>query len=178
MKVSWSKVKRRTRVLLLNIFKLRDLWGRCHPGKAMRFVSFDEKPSWMNNAGLTDTFFQKGSHPNVREGFAQTRERYTIMTGVQSWPGKPKWGMSFKGAPKGQIYKDLQKFHSPDWLRLCTQECGSYRDSDILDFLEWALPDARTSDESIVLMLDWDSSHRTDDVMELVRLKGHVLIFH
>ena len=70
MKVSWSKVKNRTRVLLLNIFRLRDLWRRVHPEKAMRFISFDEKPSWMNNAGLTGTFCQKGSDPNVREDFA------------------------------------------------------------------------------------------------------------
>mgnify|MGYP005725852701 CR=1 FL=1 len=70
MKVSWSKVKRRTRVLLTNIFRLRELWRTVHPGVAMRFISFDEKPSWMNNAGLTGTFCQKGSDPNVREDFA------------------------------------------------------------------------------------------------------------
>ena len=30
LKVSWSKVKRRTRVLLQNIFRLRALWAKCH----------------------------------------------------------------------------------------------------------------------------------------------------
>ena len=40
------------------------------------------------------------------------------------------------------------------------------------------LPNANESKESIVVMLDWFSGHLTDEVAELVRGKGHVLLFH
>ena len=63
LKVSWSKVKRRTKILLSIIFRLRALWELCHPGTPMRFISVDQKTSWFNNAGHTGTFAQKGSPP-------------------------------------------------------------------------------------------------------------------
>ena len=44
--------------------------------------------------------------------------------------------------------------------------------------MPWMLPNANDSKESIVVMLDWFSGHLTDEVAELVRAKGHVLIFH
>ena len=74
LKVSWAKVKRRTRVLLGNIFRLRAFWEICHPGSQPRSISVDQKPSWFNNAGHTGTFAQQGgSQPSVRENFAQPR---------------------------------------------------------------------------------------------------------
>ena len=40
------------------------------------------------------------------------------------------------------------------------------------------LPAAADSSQSIIVMLDWFSGHLTDEVAELVRRKGHVLLFH
>ena len=34
------------------------------------------------------------------------------------------------------------------------------------------------SEERIVVILDWYSGHRTPDVEDVVRRKGHVLLFH
>ena len=61
---------------------------------------------------------------------------------------------------------------------LQVQENGSYRSGDMVEALEWILPDAADSSESIIVLLDWFSAHRSEEVAELVRRKGHVLIFH
>ena len=41
----------------------------------------------------------------------------------------------------------------------------------------WMLPAASESKESIVLLLDRWAGHRTEEVAELVRKQGHVLVF-
>ena len=40
------------------------------------------------------------------------------------------------------------------------------------------LPTANTSEESIIVLLDWFSGHLTDEVAATVSGKGHVLLFH
>ena len=47
-----------------------------------------------------------------------------------------------------------------------------------LPHAKWMLPDAKTPAESVVVMLDWCSGHLTKEVAEVVRRKGHVLLFH
>ena len=58
------------------------------------------------------------------------------------------------------------------------QENGSYRTLDMVEALEWCLPDAADSTESIIVLLDWFSAHRSDEVAAVIRRKGHVLVFH
>ena len=48
----------------------------------------------------------------------------------------------------------------------------------MVEALDWMLPEASGSGESIVVIRDWFSGHLTEEVAELVRSKGHVLIFH
>ena len=185
LKVAWRKVKRRCRVLLGNIFRVRALWDLCHPGLSMRWLSLDQKPSWWNNAGLKGTYAKKGSsQPTVRENFAKTRERYTIFTAVPSWGHEdpllpPKVAVLFKGKRGGRILNGIEGSGvRPDWMMVQVQENGSYRSQDVMDALDWMLPDANNSTESIVIILDWYSGHRTQEVKELIRRKGHVLLFH
>ena len=71
-------------------------------GSEMRLTSFDQKPSWFNNAGRTGS----GSQPSVREDFNGTRERYSILTSVHSWghgipDNPPKYCLLFKAKPNG-----------------------------------------------------------------------------
>ena len=82
LKVPWKRVLSRTRTLMTNLYRRRALWKLVHGDD----VSLDQKPSWFNNAGLLGTHGVRGEPaPNVRENFAQTRERYTIFTVVPSW---------------------------------------------------------------------------------------------
>ena len=52
-KISGVDCLRCLEVMFANIFRLRTLWRLCFGGSVpMRWVSFDQKPSWFNNAGL------------------------------------------------------------------------------------------------------------------------------
>ena len=142
------------------------------------------KPSWFNNAGLTGTFAKKGSTPSVKEIFADTRQRYTILTAVPSWGHTdpaipPKVAVLFKAAPDGSVIQKLRKSSRlKPWMNVQVQKNGSYRSEDVVEALDWMLPNATKPEESIVVLLDWYIGHLTDAVAELVRRKGHVLLFH
>ena len=43
----------------------------------------------------------------------------------------------------------------PPWLKVQVQESGSYREEDVLDMLADILPVAKSTEESIIVMLDW-----------------------
>ena len=88
IKVSMAKAVARMKTKLSNIFRLRRLWKLCFgEGVAMRWVSFDQKPSWFNNAGLRPQYARKGARQiGAKEDHHGTRQRYTVMTTVQSWP--------------------------------------------------------------------------------------------
>ena len=88
MKVSFATALDRIRVMFGNTFRLRRLWERCFGGQTpMRWASFDQKPSWFNNAGLKKLNCRRGaSKVGAKEDHHGTRQRYTIMTSVQSWP--------------------------------------------------------------------------------------------
>ena len=187
LKVAWRKVKNRVFVLLSNMFRLREFWRICHDNKPMRWLSLDQKPSWWNNAGLTGTWAKKGgSQPSVTENFAHTRQRYTILTAVpHGWKmtdhadDVPLVAMLFKGKPNGRILKKLKnnRLLKP-WMKMQVQAEGSYRSEDMVEALDWMLPQARSSDESIIVLLDWFSGHLTEEVAEIIRRKGHVLLHH
>jgi hypothetical protein len=85
----------------------------------------------------------------------------------------------FKGKPGGRILNDLTaNYDLPEWMRVQIQENGSYRSGDVVEALEWILPDASVTGESLVVLLDWFSGHLTEEVADIVRRKGHVLLFH
>ena len=102
MKVSLSKARSRIKVMLSNIFRLRHHWKRCFGTRRMRWISFDQKPSWFNNAGLRPLIARKGARKiGAKEDHHGTRQRYTVMTTVQSWPrpvdaDPPKIALLFK----------------------------------------------------------------------------------
>ena len=173
-KVSMAKVCARVSTMLGNIFRLRCLWELCHPGVEMQWFSMDQKPSWFNNAGLKKTMAKKGQRRiTVAEDYHGTLQRYTIntvvRTGRKAGDEPPKVAVLFKAA-SGKILKE--RISSPDWMLLQFQERGSYRTEDVVEFLDWALPQAHSSEESVVVLLDWFKAHLSDEVRELVRSKG------
>ena len=151
----------------------------------MRVISIDQKPPWFNNAGHTGTFAKKGgAQPSVKEIFAHTRQRYTILTSVPSWGHAdpdvpPKVAVLFKAKPEGGVIKELRRNRRVmPWMKVHVRETGSYRLEDVREALHWMLPKAANSTENIIVFLDWYSGHLTEEVAELVRGKGHVLLFH
>ena len=49
---------------------------------------------------------------------------------------------------------------------------------DVVEALDWMLPQVHTPEESSTVLLDWFSAHLTDEVAANVKDKGHVLLFH
>jgi len=188
LKVLWSKVKSRCRTLLTNIFRLRHFWSLVHPGAPLRFISADQKPSWFNNTGHTGAYGVRGEKaPSIRENFAKSRERYTILTIVASeCEYSPETGgtpphvfVLFKGKTNGRIVADIRaRLNLPDWVHVQVQECGSYREEDVVEALRILLPVAQTTQESMILLLDWFSAHRCESVIDFVERRGHVVLFH
>ena len=188
LKVSWSKVLRRCQVLLTNIFRVRAFWKHCHPDHELKFISADQKPSWFNNSGSFGTFGIRGDKaPSVRENFAKTRERYSLFTFVESsseyQPGSafapPPLFILFKGKKNGRIKQNiLEKTDLPDWLTIQVQECGSYREEDVIEALAKVLPICTATSESMVVLLDWYSAHRSERVVDFIEGRGHVVLFH
>jgi len=85
----------------------------------------------------------------------------------------------FKGKPNGRIIQKLLELPDiPDWLHIQVQECGSYREEDVLEFLEKVLPVAESSEQSIIVLLDWFAAHRTDKVIQFIEGRGHIVLFH
>jgi hypothetical protein len=151
----------------------------------MRFLSVDQTPYWLNNAGHTGIFAKKGcAAPSVRESFVNTRQRYSILTSVPSWghddiDNPPKVAVLFKASPGGVLIRRLKESVVDEpWMKVQVQENGSYRSVDMVEALDWILPMTNDSSESIVVLLDWFSGHLTDEVKELIAGKGHVLLFH
>ena len=150
----------------------------------------DELESSTHNCGHMGTWAKKGGKQlAVKENFARTRQRYTILTSVPyGWsmtdhPDRvPKAAMLFKGKPDGRILHSLKENKSvKDWMLIQVQEEGSYRSEDVVEALDWMLPQAHSPDESIIVLLDRGnygiSYHLTEEVAEKVRSKGHVLRF-
>ena len=188
LKVAWAKVIRRCRVLLTNIFRLRALWQLVHPGMDLNFISLDQSPSWFSNSASTGVLSKKGgAAPCVRENFAKAHERYTIFTTEQTncdyAPGSdadpPHVFVLFKGKPGGRVLQSLLEMTDiPEWLHIQVQECGSYREEDVIEALRKVLPVATSSEMSMIVLLDWFSAHRTEKVIAFIESLGHVVLFH
>ena len=108
----------------------------------------------------------------MREDYNATRERYTILTSVPSWRhtanpnDPPKMAVLFKGKKEsGRIKTNiLNDFQCPEWMMIQVQEKDSYRSEDVCELLEWALSHATSPEESIIVILDWFSGRRNEEV--------------
>ena len=85
LKVPWKKLLTRCETLMGNIFRVKALFKLLHPGKELKFMSADQKPSWFNNSGHTGTYGKRGEKaPSVRENFTKKRDQDSLLTTVQS----------------------------------------------------------------------------------------------
>lgn len=146
----------------------------------MRFLSLDQKPSWMNNAGRRPMYAPRGNRMvAAKENMAATRDRYTILTFVPSWSPPagepPKVAVLFRAKTGARLLPGLD---FPPWMLVQFQENGSYRAEDVVAALRWGLPPAASPQESVVVMLDWFAAHLTEQVQDCIRELGHIPLYH
>ena len=113
---------------------------------------------------------------NAFESFAEFAPRNESPLNILCFAG---YFITFKGKPDGTSLATLrERLVLPPWVHLQVQESGSYREEDVLDALRVLLPVASSTRESLVVLLDWYSAHRTEAVIELIEQRGHVVLWH
>ena len=143
----------------------RRLWHLAIGEGGPRFASFDQKPAWFNSMAERGTYAMKGAKiVACKEVYADSRQRYSIMTQVQSHrlagaaglaPQPPRIAVLFKG----KTPKVLAGVDAPPWVLLQHAENGSYRTENVTEFLEFPWPRAERPQDSIIVMLDWYAPH-------------------
>ena len=112
-----------------------------------------------------------------------------------SWPSWHEWEMyqeknritcgMYQEAKAKALY-GWRMIHHPDAVPKTAmlkqvQEEGATRSEDVVEALDWMLPQAHSPDESIIVLLDRGNYginyNLTEDIAEKVRSKGHVLRF-
>ena len=191
-KVARAVLARRLGVFWRNCIRIRYFHSKMFPGKRLRFRAYDQKPFYFNQAGDGGTLASMDEFEiDVRENHHATRARFTALTkSVDKDPdesmedvaarshgsGSPrKLAICFKAAGSGARIRE--KLDVPEGVLLQFGPKGSYRVQHVLEVLEWDLGDADGDGDMEIVFLDWFSAHLHPDVRELVKKKGHVLLF-
>ncbi len=191
-KVARAVLARRLGVFWRNCIRIRYFHSKMFPGKRLRFRAYDQKPFYFNQAGDGGTLASMDEFEvDVRENFHATRARFTALTkSVDKDPdesmedvaarshgsGSPrKLAICFKAAGSGERIR--QELEVPDNVLLQFGPKGSYRVKQVLELLEWDLGDADGDGDMEIVFLDWFSAHLHPDVQELIKKKGHVVLF-
>ena len=158
-------------------------------GYDLEMENFDQSPYHGKEAGSQDkkTYAVQGSREvHLIEGHADTRSRWTGNFTVFSDKQRildgeiPYVELLFKGQPGGPLELRLQEFvRSSGWGSWITVGCspkGSYREADILDFLERHLPQWRPGRKWRILYVDDYAPHKCDNVVRLAWSRGYILL--
>ena len=88
----------------------------------------------------------------------------------------------YKGAADGNLSDRLRKFIRsrgfPEWMSVTASPRGSYREQDIISFLDTHLEHWREERDWRILLADDFSAHRTPNVFNLAWSRGYILLIH
>ena len=183
-------LEERLEIYWINLHRLRALAVECL-GYDLEMENFDQSPFHNNETGAQNkpSLSLAGSYsvPLV-EGRHDVLERWTGQ--FTTWSnadrimaeGPPYCELMFKASPDGPMVLELrEKCRSGGfgpWLTIATQWKGSYREADILTFLEKHLP-PKTDDRRWRIMLADDfGPHKTENVFNLCWSRGYVMVVH
>ena len=163
-----------------NCIILRALFEHFYPGKVLDFVGFDQKPLWFNSITAEKTLAPRGARKvKVSENVSASRMRFTVMTHVRSWCElvQPKIAVLFKIGDAASSLSTLraQMYNSATTL-LQGAPKGSYRLSQVLEFLQWVLEPAAASGRMTCVVLDWFAPHLDPSVDAMVHSLGHPVL--
>ncbi len=160
-------------------------------GQDLVMWNFDQSPFHMNEAGSKNqrSLELRGKPERVlKEGHAATRERWTANAMTVSdtticGAGRiPPLEIMFRVAGSGAVLNPRMRSYIPawaaPWLTVVTSPTGSYKESDVLTYLETVLP-AKTPDRPwMLLLLDSYAAQTTDAVRRLAWERGFVVCIH
>lgn len=179
----------RLKIFWINVFRLRALCVAAN-GYDLEMENFDQSPYHANEVGSQNqkTLAVAGAcEVPLVEGHADTRERWTgnfttfsdkqrIMDGEI-----PYVELMFKA--EGQLKEARLREHARSrgygpWLSIATSPKGSYREADVLNFLERHLPASDADRHWRVLLADDFAAHKSDNVSRLCWNRKYVDVIH
>ena len=177
----------------LNVARVRALCLAVH-GYDPEIENWDQSPFHHNESGsqnmTTLAVAGKGAIVPLVEGHSATRERWTANLTTFSneerlrKEGPPYCEIMFKATAEGPLEQRLwehvrSRGYGP-WVSVTTSEKGSYRQADVLAFLERHLPkvDEPQSRRWRIIMADDYSAHLSPTVFALCWSRRYVFIPH
>jgi hypothetical protein len=186
-KVSNSVLRERLEICWCNVLRVRKMII-CFKGYDPVIENFDQSPFHMNEVGskggTTLSIRGCGVVP-VKEGHAATRERWTANTMVTSCPKRakqiPPLELMFRASGGGErMLPKLQKLIPTwaPWLTVVTGPKGSYREIDVLTYMEKVLEPMSEGRDWRILLVDAFAPQMTEAVRRCAWLRGYVLCVH
>ena len=183
-------VAERLRLWWITLTRLRYL---CYLifGYDLEMENFDQSPFHNNEVGAQNKpilSIAGVSEVPLLEGRHDVLERWTGNFTTWSNPervlseGPPYCELMFKAAPDGPLQLRLREYcrsrgYGP-WLTVACQEKGSYRESDVLNFLEKHLPPMTGTRRWRIMMADDYGPHKSDAVFNMCWSRGYVMVPH
>ena len=182
-------VKERVEIFWVVLFRIR-LFILLAFGYDPLILNFDQSPFHHNETGSQNkpTLAVKGSVVPVVEGNSDVKSRWTGNFTTQSrfTGGKgdpmPAVECMFKAERDGRVAARLQEFHRshgfPQWFTVTVGPKGSYRELDVISWLEKHLEPWKEGRDWRVYLCDDYAAHKTNNVWNLCWSRGYVRIVH
>lgn len=151
-------------------------------------VNWDQSPFHHNETGAQDkpTLSVKGDITPIVQGNAEAKMRWTAnLTTMSKFTAvaggtMPHTECMFKATPDGPVLRRLQDFLRsrgfPKWFTVTVGSKGSYRENDIIAFLQKHLEPWVEGRDWRIIMADDFSAHKTDNVWSLCWSRGYILL--
>ena len=152
--------------------------------------NWDQIPYHNNEAGSIDgpVLAIKGAKVPLVEGNSDVRQRWTANLTTFSDKTRiakgelPYCEMMFKAAADGRVTARLKNYIRsrgfPKWFSVTTAPKGSYREADIIAFLDTHLEKWTDGRRWRIIMADDFSAHETKNVRNLCWPRGYILVLH
>ena len=184
-KVAGAVLAERLRITWENVYRVRQLAIRVL-GYDLDQDNLDQSPFHMNEAGSKAEKSMSirgcGIVP-LKEGHAQTRERWTLQTHTTSNADRarqvPPVEIMFKAEGDRVQAKVSEAVPAwAPWLTVVTGPKGSYREDDVLNYIEHRLEPMTDGRRWRILLLDAYSAHLSERVRVCAWHRGYVVVTH
>ena len=188
-KVPKHVLAERLEIWWLNLVRIRKL-ALLVLGYDPTMENWDQSPYHNNEVGSQNkaVLAVAGSDVPLVEGHSDCRERWTANLTTFSdkerilKDGPPYAELMYKAADDGTLCVRLVEYVRSrgyeKWFSVTTAPKGSYREADILSFLERHLPPMTPDRQWRIVMADDFGPHKTDNVRRLCWKQGYILIVH
>jgi hypothetical protein len=187
-KVSKQIMAERLEIGWCNVARVRALCLAIH-GHDPELENWDQSPFHNNESGSQNisTLAVAGGVVPLIEGHADTRARWTANFTTFSNKarlvayGPPYCEFCFKADGERTELRLREYIRSRGygpWVSVITSTKGSYRNHDVLNFLDRHLPDVSQSGQWRIIMADDFAAHTTMSVFNLCWQRGYVFISH